>query len=404
MADLTENITTFEAETTDQSLPLSAGEDLNDTLSVEAEHNDDVVAEIPFNPNDISVNIVPRTIGQLIDMLEYDEIIIPSYQRMPNLWPDKKKSRFIESLMLNLPIPLFYFDEANDRNWRVIDGLQRITTLEHFILGDKKNTIGGNKEPLVLQDLEFKTEFNGKTWAQLPRDIQRRIMTNQVTVNLIGKSTPDEVKFNIFSRINQGGLVLTAQEIRTALFQGYKVDFLKTLVSPQTKAGQAFRAATSNSVHGTRQEDIDFATRFVSFYLLRADSYTPDMDTFLTRGTKAIPAGVDEQAVIVDKFTNAMQLALAVFGRHAFRKIAGEKRRPINKPLFELVSTYFADLNPEEMAKILNGKELFLERFIAMQNTPQFMRAISTATATRQSVITRHECFVSLIKDILEQA
>lgn len=94
------------------------------------EGNENVPNDNPFNPNDISISIVPRTIGQLVEMLEYDEILIPKYQRLPNLWKPKTKSRFIESLMLNLPIPLFYFDEGADKKWRVIDGLQRISTLD----------------------------------------------------------------------------------------------------------------------------------------------------------------------------------------------------------------------------------------------------------------------------------
>ena len=67
-------------------------------------------------------------------MLEYDEILVPKYQRLPNMWSLKKNCRFIESLMLKLAIRLFYFDEGEDKKWRVVDGLQRISTLEHISL------------------------------------------------------------------------------------------------------------------------------------------------------------------------------------------------------------------------------------------------------------------------------
>ncbi|MDR0836240.1 MAG: DUF262 domain-containing protein, partial [Tannerella sp.] len=227
------------------------------------EGNENVKNEIPFNPNDISISIVPRTIGQIVDMLRYGEILIPYYQRLPNLWSEKKKSRFIESLMLNLPIPLFYFDEVEfekenglkQKKWVVIDGLQRISTLEHFILlNENVKTISGNNQPLILNDLEFKTEFNQKKWDDLPRDIQRRIENCQVTINLILKGTPEEVKYNIFCRINQGGVELKAQEIRTAIFQGYKIEFVEELISQDTVAGKSFIKATCNSVPNKRQE------------------------------------------------------------------------------------------------------------------------------------------------------
>ena len=87
-----------------------------------------------------------------------------------------------------------------------------------------------NNSPLKLTDLEFLKEYEGKTWKDLPRDIQRKINGFQITINLIDKGTPEEVKYNIFSRINQGGEPLKPQEIRTALFQGYKTDLLEFLV------------------------------------------------------------------------------------------------------------------------------------------------------------------------------
>ncbi|WP_396156694.1 DUF262 domain-containing protein, partial [Flavobacterium macrobrachii] len=147
--------------------------------------NDDIKIEVPFDPSEINIKIIPRNIGQLVELLEDNQILIPKYQRLPNLWLETKKSRFIESLMLDLPIPLFYFDERDDKKWYVVDGLQRMSTLEHFMIG--KGGIGKNKDKLVLQNLEFLTEFNGKSWDDLPKDIKRRINSNQVTITLIGK-------------------------------------------------------------------------------------------------------------------------------------------------------------------------------------------------------------------------
>ncbi|MGJ1327473.1 DUF262 domain-containing protein [Sphingobacterium multivorum] len=362
--------------------------------------NENSITEVPFNPNDISINIVPRNIGQLVEMLEYDEILIPKYQRLPNLWDAKKKSRFIESLMLSLPIPLFYFDEGEDKKWRVIDGLQRISTLEHFILADKKDdTLSGNNVAFRLQDLEFRTEFNGKLWAELPKDVQRRISTNQVTINLIGKGTPDAVKFNIFSRINQGGIELAPQEIRTALFQGYRIDFLEELLSPDSAEGQSFLKATDNSIPSKRQQDLDFITRFITFYLLNYSAYEPDMDSFLTKGTKEIPIDIILQSDIKDRFRKAMELAFNIFGRDAFRKSreVTDKRKPINKPLFEVISVSFAKCSDDTRIAVLNDRENFIEQFRQIQQDDKFWSSITTGTATKERVKLRHEEFKKLI-------
>ena len=374
-----------------------------ESFDIEVEEgNDDVRIEIPFDPNEISINIIPRTIGQLVDMLKYNEILIPTYQRLPNLWDKKKKSRFIESLMLSLPIPLFYFDEADDKKWRVIDGLQRMSTLEHFVLGGKQDSISGNKQPLILTDLEFRTEFNGKAWDELPRDIQRRIETNQVTINLIGKGTPEEVKYNIFSRINQGGIELTAQEIRTALFQGYRINFIEKLISDDTEAGKSFRKATDNSVPSKRQDDLDFATRFVSFYILGYEKYEPDMDLFLTNGTKLIPREANKQKKIFDDFKEAMEVSYAIFKENAFRKIIPlTSRSRINKPLFEIMSVCFAMLSQENRQKLILQKTEFEKAFIRLQSDKIFWNAITTGTATKDSVKRRHEAFNQLIEKFI---
>lgn len=381
----------------------------NDTIE-EEKGNENVKSEIPFDPNEINISIVPRTIGQLVDMLEYDEILVPKFQRLPNLWGLKQKSRFIESLMLKLPIPLFYFSEADNNKWHVIDGLQRISALEHFILGDvkKAGSISNNKESFRLEKLEFRTEYNGKKWQDLPKDIQRRINTNQVTINLIGKATPAEVQYNIFSRINQGGIQLTPQEIRTALFQGYRIDFIESLVSKDSLQGKAFIKATGSSVPFRRQEDLDFATRFLAFYLLGYKKYEPDMDTFMTKATREIPLVESKQKKIIDDFKNAMELAYYIFGKDAFRKPAeNNRRKPINKSLFEVISVHFSLLSNKEREAIKENKDIFIKEYTQLfsyENKEQayfFIDSISTGTAAKDSVKKRHENFEELIEQFI---
>ncbi|RYD56268.1 MAG: DUF262 domain-containing protein [Sphingobacteriales bacterium] len=306
--------------------------------------------------------------------------------------------------MLNLPTPVFYFDEGEDKKWRVIDGLQRVSTLEHFILGGtEKATIGKHAEPFKLIDLEFRTEFNNKTWAELPRDIQRRISTNQVTINLIGKGTPDQVKYNIFSRINQGGIELEPQEIRTALFQGFRIDFLESLVAPDSVEGSDFQSATNYSVPTKRQQDLDFVTRFISFYLIGHEQYEPDMDTFMTLGTKAIPDNIVRQAEIKYAFNESMLLAIEIFGRDAFRKVrtSDGRRKPINKSLFEVLSVIFAKLNDFERDILKQHKEDFINAFVALHHQHGFSQSITTGTAAKERVKYRYEKIHNLVTNAI---
>lgn len=365
--------------------------------------NDEIVIEVPFKPEDINIKIVPRNIGQLVELLEDKQILIPKYQRLPNLWNNTKKSRFIESLMLDLPIPLFYFDEGDNKKWYVVDGLQRMSTLEHFMLGTGE--VGKNNSQLKLENLEFLTEYNHKTWDDLPKDIKRRINSNQVTINLIGKGTPDEVKYTIFSRINQGDVPLTSQEIRTALFQGYRVDFLEKLVSKETEVGQLFHKVTSGSIKTRRQEDLDFVSRFVSFYIQGYSNYEPDMDRFITTGTKLIPENEVEREKILSSFKNALDISWKIFGNDSFRKrqSINDGRKPINKPLFEIISTVFSKLNELEAKKLLKNKEEFVNSFIKLQNeNKRFWNAITTGTATKDNVNLRNKEFLEFVNNFIK--
>ncbi len=160
---------------------------------VEQEHNEDVITIIPFDPNDIAVNTPSLNMGDIINRLEHGEIKLNSeFQRSPNLWNATKKSRFIESILLKLPVPAFYFVSDGNGSWEIIDGLQRISTIKSFVI-DKK---------LELENLEFLKEYNKCKFEDLPRTLQRRIKTFSITANILGKGTPDVVKYNIFNRIN----------------------------------------------------------------------------------------------------------------------------------------------------------------------------------------------------------
>lgn len=366
------------------------------------EGNEDIRIEVPFKPEDINIKIIPRNVGQLVELLEDNQILIPKYQRLPNLWNDRKKSRFIESLMLDLPIPLFYFDEGDNKKWYVVDGLQRMSTLEHFILGS--GDVGKNKTKLKLENLEFLMEYNNKTWDDLPKDIKRRINSNQVTINLIGKGTPDEVKYTIFSRINQGDVPLTAQEIRTALFQGYRVDFLESLVSKNQEVGKTFHLVTDGSIKFKRQEDLDFVSRFIAFYIQDFTSYEPDMDRFITTGTKSIPEDRDEMTKILNSFKNALEISWDIFGKDSFRKrqSLSDQRKPINKPLFEIMTTVFAKLDKDKVKILLKRKEKFRSEFINLQNSDsRFWNSITTGTATKENVNYRNKEFRYFLNKIL---
>ncbi|MFY1045683.1 DUF262 domain-containing protein [Chryseobacterium sp. GP-SGM7] len=345
--------------------------------------NEEIDVLTPFDPKKINIKVIPLTIGQLVDKLEYKEINIPEYQRKAGLWDEKRKSRFIESLMLKLPIPLFYFDEREQDIWWVVDGLQRVTTMREFIIEKK----------FKLSKLEFLRELEGCGWDELERIYQRNINQSQITINLIQKGTPEKVKHNIFRRINQGSIELSSQELRTALLWGYKTEFLKSLVRGTGKEAKKFIEVTGGKVKTDRQEDLDFASRFVGFFLQGYENYEPDMDNFLTEGTLLIPESKLNQIKIKDAFYQGLDTAFTIFGNDAFRKRLNkdDARKQLNKSIFEILSVSFAQLEPKESKKLIKSKDRFIAEFILLQNDKKFLDSISNGTSGKDRTLLRNK-------------
>ena len=244
-----------------------------DDLEVEVEDlNGGKSAEVitkPFNPNEIDVDISTVNLGSLIDQLENDEIDLqPDFQRVTDVWDNVKKSRLIESILLGLPLPSFYFSEDPvSQKLSIIDGLQRICAIRDFVL-EKEN-------PLKLEGLQFLKNFDGFTFSQLARPEVKRIKSLKITMNTLRKGTPLDVKYIIFQRVNTAGVPLTPQEMRHALNQGPAAIFIKELADMES-----FKKATNYSVESKRMQDRDFVNRFIAFYIGYQD-YMGDLDMFL---------------------------------------------------------------------------------------------------------------------------
>lgn len=368
---------------------------LQDDPGVEPEEIDGggpVKSGDPFDGTGIRIDGKPLAIDLLVGRLGKKEIdLYPDFQPKAGLWSAVEQSRLIESLLIRVPVPAFYFDASDDRKWLVVDGLQRLTALKLFVVDQK----------LKLKGLEFLDDLNGKKFGALPRHHQRRILETQVTAFLIREGCPPEVKHNIFRRINTGGTPLAAQEIRHALNQGQATRFLKLLAGSKD-----FKAATGGGVGSARLADQECVLRFLAFHVTPYGDYkSGDLDRFLAARMHQLN-GIDGKALkkLRADFQRALGAAHKIFGAQAFRKLSAPEAppAPVNKGLFEAWTVALAKLEPAELDKLVGLKEPLNKAFMSLlSNSVSFVDSISYATGDPKKVKVRFQEIEKLIQETL---
>ena len=362
-----------------------------DEDGLEAERQPDEPITRPFNPEEIQVRTIPVLVDQLVSRVRHQEIeLAPDFQRQEGIWGPSQKGRLIESLLLRIPIPVFYVAADENETWSVVDGLQRTSTIHGFVAG---------KFPLT--GLEYLTQFEQNNYQDLPRPMQRRINETQLTVNVIEPGTPEDVMFNIFRRINTGGAPLTAQEIRNALHRGPVRTCLKELAT-----SKEFLDATSNSISPMRMADRECVLRFLAFHLEHWESYEEnDLDTFLGNAMKKISCmSAGQRHNLATEFRRAMSTAHRIFGDDAFRKRyrAKDKRKPISKALFEAWSVGLARRTDTELEHLVKRKSVLRERARRLlKNDRDFDDAISFSTGKPPRIRKRFGAIDNLIEESL---
>ena len=362
---------------------------IEEIIDNEDYNSNDVVG--PFDPNDIDVDISTVNLGLLLDDLEDKKIKMdPEFQRESNVWTNIQKSRLIESVLLGLPLPSFYFSEdPNTNQLLVVDGLQRLCTFTDFCL-DKK---------LKLKGLQFLTSLEGCTYDDLDRSQIRRIKSLKITQNTLRKNTPQRVKLVIFQRVNTAGVPLTPQEMRNALYQKKATDLLRSMV-----ALNSFKDATGGKIPSKRMTDCDFANRFLAFYLCRQD-YDGNLDGFmgdvLEKVNKMSQEEIDDLLRIFD---SSMSVCYQLLGSTAFKR--PNPARPgsylkINKAIYEALSVSIASLSSSEQMILLQRKTQFQNEIYSLFTQEDFIKSITSGTAKVPQVDYRHSKVQQLIKDII---
>ena len=359
-------------------------------VEVEAEDSPSPDEPEPWNPEKIRIQTKHYSLRQLVDMIADGDVdLVPDFQRH-YVWKDRQQCSLIESLLLGIPLPSFYFNEDTSGRLQVVDGVQRLTTIARYV-----------KSEFKLRSMTYLHDLKGQGFNDLAAMFRRRLSGAQFVAHVIDPQTPYRVKFEIFRRINTGGSPLSAQEIRHCMSGDRSRKFLRELAQDES-----FKTATGDALTGhPRMADREVVLRFVGFRLFTPDDYARhgSFDEFLGVVTKRLDHDLNDGSLgrLRADFVNGMTNCHAVFSDYAFRKRPRDtyRRNPINRALFESWGTVLADY--DESAARAGAAELVQRARDMMTDDSEFIGSISGSTGDVRNVRTRLRRVRQVVQEVL---
>lgn len=325
-----------------------------------------------------------RTVFDVVRRIDMGSFVMnPEFQR-DFIWPEDKQSKLIESVLMRIPLPVFYLAEDIKGRMIVVDGLQRLSTFDSFIK---------NKLRLKLPE---QPEIHQKHFSDLSPKLQNRIEDCTLVLYIIDAKVPERARLDIFERVN-GGLALTRQQMRNCLYMGPGTRFLK-----EESEKAAFLQATGNSLKSSTMRNREFANRFCAFQLLPLQDYKGDMDEFLAKALTEMnrlnPGGL---AALAAQFQTALNNNYRVFGKHSFRKhVSGQRDRSVlNASLYDVMSTGLS-CHPESVVEAKADRLRF--EFYKLLDDLAFVDAITYSPNSANKVRLRFELSRLMFKEVFD--
>lgn len=240
----------------------------------------ELIQDVDTKISAVRTQSVDFSFNELADMYEDGELIIdPDFQRMFR-WTEGAQSRFIESLLLELPLPPIFLIEREDRIYELIDGLQRISSYLHF--RGQLRIDGELREALVLGECDIVDELNGLTYAALPKALEIKAKRSYIRAEILRKESDPRLRYYMFKRLNTGGERLSEQEVRNATIRLLSNEFNQWLAD--RSAHPSFRSIVLPTVSERaveRRFDQELVLRFFAFKNELA-GYRHEIGEFLT--------------------------------------------------------------------------------------------------------------------------
>lgn len=302
---------------------------------------------VDFDSYDISVQ-------QLLSMVTSNQIdVAPTYQRRFR-WDDERQSQLIESVFLGIPIPNLFMAANKDGTWEVVDGVQRLSTIVHFAGDDAARKVLGLGGPLLIEGLEKLPAMNGLTFGGLPPSVQTQFSLRPLKVTTLSDKSDLKVRFDLFERLNTGGVRLTAQEIRGCIYRGRFNDFLEEM-SKDANFRKVVLLRESNDADGTREEHVLRFFAFLHRYQEFDHSVVGFLSDYMAAAVKSFDYVAGEKlfkktfAQLVKVFPNGISRVTKVTPVNLFEAVAVGAAKVLGKQ---------SSLSSKDLAKWVASPEL----------------------------------------------
>jgi len=326
-------------------------------------------------PYDLSINT-------LVEQWDDETLSLPEIQRQ-YVWDNARASRLIESLLLNVPIPVVYFAETDDLKYLVIDGHQRIQSVVRFL--DNQFALSGLR---ILGDL------NRKRFHQLSGRDQRLIRTRVIRAIIISADSDPMMSFEVFERLNTGSIALNAQEVRNSTHRGRMNEMIKSFVNEKS-----FRLCVGTNKPRPRMVDNELVLRFLALENAR-DTYRPPLKRFLNDYMHSANQWPDARLREVEAmFQHATSGLLNAFPGAVFRLIDSNGQpidRAINRALAEVQLTAFAWVEDPEL--ITKKRRDILSSVSSLFRDQVFLDSVQRATGDRKRTLRRLGMFAGALE------
>lgn len=368
---------TRDLEETDELLDLDSGDPID---FWEKKQRELVTSVVDYNLQGLTDLVVDKAID-----------LNPTYQRRLR-WDEKRQSKLIESFLMNVPVPPVFLNEDEYGSYSVIDGKQRITAISNFMRGI-----------LRLRGLEVFHEVNDKTIDEFPSPLQRAVRTRPTlrAVIILRQSDPD-VKFNVFQRLNTGGVRLNAQEIRNSAFPGDLNDSIVELsTDPEFHELLGIKVKSKSAIY-QEMRDAEFVLRFFTFFRnweTFSGGMKRHMDRFMKQNQHIGEMEIEEMAGV---FKQSLGKVRAAFGEHAFRRWDPQRGVWKKQVLAALYDAEMFAVQPFSVDELRQYREPLIERFQQLFSEPDFRKSIDAATNTPMLFQYRIATVKRMISDIVK--